>query len=147
MGIPTGRPVVVSQAFERFLRGGISRRQFVRRGAVTVAGLAGLDLLRAAPAFATAKLGSDPKPIPGGFTLPEFGIVPIDPDVHVLPPAPGFEMSTITDFNGVLAAAEIQGSAKGSDGSRFAFDTDMRFMQGGYVGNDGRRYQGTFGFI
>lgn len=147
MGIPSGRPVVASQAFERLLRGGISRRRFVQRGAATVAGLAGLDLLRTVPAFGKAKLGSDPKPIPGGFTLPEFGIVPINPDVHVLPPAPGFEMSTITDFNGVLAASEIQGSATGSDGSRFSFDVDMRFMQGEYVGSDGRRYQGTFGFI
>ena len=137
----------MSPAFERLLRGGISRRQFVRRGTVTVAGLAGLDLLRAVPAFSKPKLGSAPKPIPGGFTVPDFNIVPINPDVHVLPPAVGFEMSTITDFNGAIAASEIQGSASGSDGTSFAFDTDMRFMDGEYVGSDGRHYHGTFGFI
>ena len=56
-------------------------------------------------------------------------------------------MSTITDFDGVIAAGEIQGRARGSDGSRYTFDTDMRFMQGTYVGTDGRRRTGSFGFV
>ena len=63
------------------------------------------------------------------------------------PPAVGFEMSTITDFNGVVAAADIQGAATGSDGSTFGFDTDMRFMDGEFVGEDGRLHHGTFGFV
>ena len=67
--------------------------------------------------------------------------------IHILPPAIGFEMATITDFNGVIAAAEIQGTAQGTDGTQYTFDTDMRFMQGTYVGMDGRRYRGAFGFI
>jgi hypothetical protein len=66
---------------------------------------------------------------------------------HVLPPAIGFEMATITDFNGVVGAAEIQGTARGSDDSHYAFDTDMRFMQGVYVGTDGRLRQRSFAFI
>ena len=52
----------------------------------------------------------DPRPIPGGFDG-NFDPVPADPSVHVLPPAVGFEMSTITDFDGVVGAAEIQGTA------------------------------------
>jgi hypothetical protein len=56
-------------------------------------------------------------------------------------------MSTITDLKGVVAGSEIRGIAHGSDGSRWDFDTDMRFMSGTYVGLDGRLRQGAFGFI
>ena len=145
MGIPVGGSVGVPESFERVLRADISRRQFVRGSAVVVAGLAGFDLFAAAPAF--GDVGSPPKPIPGGFTVPDFGTVPINPAIHVLPPAVGFEMATITDFKGVLGAGEIQGSATGSDSSSYAFDADMRFMGGEYVGSDGRRHFGTFGFV
>ena len=47
-------------------------------------------------------------------------------------------MSTITDFDGVVAAAEIQGRPSGSDGTSYTFDADMRFMKGRYVATDGR---------
>jgi hypothetical protein len=73
--------------------------------------------------------------------------VPADPFIHVMPPAVGPEMSTITDFNGVIAAGEMQGTAHGSDGSSYTFDCDMRFMRGAYVRMDGRRRQGAFGFV
>jgi hypothetical protein len=124
------------------MRETMSRRQFVR---VTVAGVAGVQLLRAAPAF-SASTGA-PKPIPGGFKLPDFTPVPSGADIHVLPPAVGFEMSTITDFNGSVGAAHIIGTATGSDDSHFFFDADMRFMNGEYVGLDGRHHNATFGFV
>ena len=124
------------------MRNTLTRRRFV---GVTVAGLAGSQLLRATPAFGSTT--SAPKPIPGGLSLSTFGPVPVDPDVHVLPPAIGFEMSTITDFNGTIAATEIQGTASGSDGSHWFFDVDMRFMDGEYVGEDGKHHHGTFGFV
>src|SRR5262245_46458127 len=111
MRIPASSQVGVSRHYERALRARISRRQFVRRGAVAVAGLASLEALSASPAFAKRAPAATPKPIPGGFKLPTFDIVPTGADIHVLPPAPGFEMSTITDFNGQVAAAEIQGDA------------------------------------
>jgi hypothetical protein len=84
-----------------------------------------------------------PRPIPGGFDL-NFNPVPRDPFVHVLPPSVGFEMSTITDFDGVIAASETQGTA--NDGA-YTFDCDMRLMRGVYVGLDGRLHEGAFGFI
>jgi hypothetical protein len=56
-------------------------------------------------------------------------------------------MSTITDFDGVLGGSEIRGTARGSDGATYDFDTDMRFMHGVYVGLDGRKHHGTFGFV
>jgi len=123
----------------------MSRRQFVYRSALAVGGLAGLELLR--PAFAFSASGADPTPIPGGFLVPSFATVPDHPDIHVLPPATGFDVSTITDFNGFVAAADITGSATGSDGSSWGFDADMRLMQGRYVGKDGRAREGRFGFI
>ena len=126
------------------MRHTLTRGQFV---GVTFAGLAGTELLRATPAL--GKSTSAPKPIPGGLVVSPSGIttVPSNPTVHVLPPVIGFEMSTITDFNGTVAAAEIQGTATGSDASHYGFDVDMRFMDGEYVGEDGRHHHGTFGFV
>ena len=121
-----------------------SRDQFVRRGALAVGGAAGIGLLNPAAAF--GRTAGDPRPIPGGFSA-TFEPVPSDPFIHVLPPQLGFEMSTITDFSGVVGASEIQGKAHGSDGSSYDFDTDMRFMQGTYVGLDGQLRKGSFGFI
>jgi hypothetical protein len=120
----------------------MTRRRFV---VATVAGVAGFELLRASPVRGASTVA--PKPIPGGFTIPDFTLVPSGADIHVLPPAIGFEMSTITDFNGVIAATEIQGTATGSDGASYTFDTDMRFMTGEYVGEDGLHHHGTFGFV
>ena len=100
--------------------------------------------------LATAALGrgkpGDPKPIPGGFTS-EFVPVPSDPFIHVLPPILSFEMSTIGDFDGTLGAADIQGTAHGSDGTTYTFDADMRFMQGTYVDTAGNVTHGSFAFI
>lgn len=120
-----------------------SRAQMLRR-AVAVGALSGVGLLDAGPALAW--WGAQPKPIPGGFDQ-NFTPVPKDPFIHVLPPAVGFEMSTITDFRGIVAATEVQGKARGSDGSTYTFDADMRFMRGHYVGRDGRKRWGTFGFV
>ena len=99
------------------------------------------------PLAAFGRSAGSPNPIPGGFLLPSFDAVPADPDLHVLPPAFGFESSTIGDLEGVVAAADIQGGAHGSDGAAYTFDADMRVMQGLYVDTDGKLKKGTFGFI
>jgi hypothetical protein len=96
---------------------------------------------------AAAKPGTgEPNPIPGGFDE-SFTPVPSDPLIHVLPPAPGFEMSTITDFNGTVAGAEIRGTAVGSDDSQWDFDADMRFMEGTFVDTAKRLRHGAFAFV
>jgi hypothetical protein len=138
--VPDGVGLVVNRA----VTDRTSRAQILRRGAVAVGALSSLSLLDVAPAFAAA--GAQPRPIPGGLDQ-NFNPVPRHPFIHVLPPALGFEMSTITDFRGTIAAADIQGTAHGSDGTRYTFDADMRFMRGRYVGRDGRRRWGSFGFI
>jgi hypothetical protein len=122
----------------------MSRGQALRRSAAAVGAVGAVGLVDAAPALAW--WGAQPRPIPGGFDE-NFNLVPKNPFIHVLPPALGFEMSTITDFRGTIAAGETQGTARGSDGSTYAFDTDMRFMRGTYIGRDGRRRRGSFGFV
>jgi hypothetical protein len=122
----------------------ISRRQMLRQGALATGALAGLSLFDVGPALASA--GRQPRPIPGGFDA-NFNPVPVDPFIHVLPPAYGFEMSTITDFRGEVVAGEVQGTAHNGNGGTRSFDCDMRFMRGEYIGRDGRRRDATFGFI
>jgi hypothetical protein len=121
-----------------------SRRQLLRRSAAALGGLASLELLD--PSSVLASAPAAPRPIPGGLDL-NFNPVRSDPFIHVFAPSVGSEMATITDFNGVIAASETQGTAKGSDGSNYTFDCDMRFMRGVYVGLDRRLHNGSFGFI
>ena len=123
---------------------GMSRGEVLKRGAAVAGAISAFGLLDTRSALAWG--GAAPRPIPGGFDE-NFNIVPRHPFIHVLPPALGFEMSTITDFQGTIAACEIQGHARGSDGSLYTFDTDMRFMHGTYVAMDGRRRTGSFGFV
>jgi hypothetical protein len=121
----------------------ITRRDLLGRTAGAAVGVSmGL------PAFAAAaKPGTGvPNPIPGGFDA-EFNPVTSDPLIHVLPPAPGFEMATITDFNGTVAAAEIRGRAVGTDDSEWDFDADMRFMEGTFVDTAKRLRHGAFAFV
>ena len=124
----------------------LSRRQVLVRGAAVAGGFAGLGLLE--PAIALARGHGTPNPIPGGLDE-SFAPVPSDPFIHVLAPGlgPQLEMATITDFKGVIGASEIRGSARGSDGSTWDFDTDMRFMQGTYVDRNGQERKGSFGFV
>jgi hypothetical protein len=133
-----------SYFFERATTAGMSRRQFLRRSAVAAGGIAGLGLLGTHPAF--GQFTADPKPIPGGLDE-NFNFVSSDPFIHLFPPAVGLEMATITDFTGLIGAAEIQGAAHGSDGSAYTFDADMRFMRGDYIGEDGRFRVGAFAFV
>jgi len=134
-------PVAEAAIFDRV----VSRRRVLAQGAFALGGLAAVSSLFQIRA-ATAAGGAGPKPIPGGFSR-SFKPVPKSPAAHVFQPLKGGELSTIGDFRGFVAATEIQGKARGSDGSRHSFDVDMRFMQGQYVDTDGRLRFGTFGFI
>jgi hypothetical protein len=121
----------------------LSRRQFV----ATAAGATGAILASGLwmPGTALAD-NAAPKPIPEG--IQPFG--PGTEVFHVFPIAHGVEPSTITDFHGSIAAAEIQGTGTATNSgstSSLNFDADMRFMQGVYIGVDGEKHSGTFGFI
>jgi hypothetical protein len=63
----------------------------------------------------------------------------------------GVDPSSINDFNGFVGVADVQGTGKGTnpDGSTetLLFDTDMRFMNGVYVGVDGAVHRGAFALV
>jgi hypothetical protein len=130
-------------------RSRFSRRRLLQTGAVAAGTLAGAGVFNVGSAFGAN--GTDPKPIPGGFDE-SFNFATHDPFFHALPPGVATdsngitvgEGSTITDFNGVIAAADVQGTA--NNGAYF-FDCDMRFMDGVYAGEDGKLRQGSFGFV
>jgi hypothetical protein len=128
---------------------GLSRRQLLRQGGLALTGVTGASLLDATSAFGKPlgkKPPIGPRPIPGGFDE-NFNLVSDDAAFHFFPPGIGFDMSTITDFNGIVGGSEIRGTAHGKDGTAYDFDTDMRFMRGVYIGLDGRVHAGSFGFI
>ena|SRR5687767_12021460 len=130
----------------------LSRRRFGRAvaGAAGLAAGAGLGL----PAVAHAQLtgGAAPKPIPGGFTI-------FNTFIHHYPPPPAGtdrlqtmgDQSQIFDFDGLVTNNRVTGTGRGTDtrtgvAREMPFRADVGFMQGAYVGEDGRRRQGTFVF-
>jgi hypothetical protein len=126
-----------------FSTDGLSRRRLIQGGA-GVFGVATLGGVGAGRASA-AKPDWQPRPIPGGLAE-NFSPVPVDPVIHVLPPSIGFDVSTITDFKGVVGAAEIRGTA--TDGATtYDFDADMRFMKGQYITIDGQLRDAAFAFV
>jgi hypothetical protein len=121
----------------------LSRRQFMTAAAATTGVVLGSGLWM--PGLALAD-DNAPKPIPGGFTF--NGKL-----FHVDATSPGLtENSSIFDFHGSIGAAIIDGKGTGTNTktgvtTSLLFDTDMRFMQGVYIGLDGEKHFGTFSLI
>jgi hypothetical protein len=142
------RPFGHSHFWERAL----SRRQLLAGTAGVAVGTAfGL------PAFArAASPGSAmPRPIPGGTTIDGLGLFHFYfPTSHnpvgatsTIESGRG-DPSTITDFNGFLGVGEwAGGTGKDQKGTTLYWAADVRFMDGEYVGLDGRRHQGAFAFV
>ena len=128
----------------------ISRRQFTRTAAGVVAAGAVLGSGLWRPSQARAKAAAGPNPIPGGTPL-------LGGAFHVFIPADGdpidAEPATITDFKGYVGNAYLFGTVSrknkvtGEEVTLPFVDSDMRFMQGIYLGTDQQIHQGTFGFI
>jgi len=136
----------------------LSRRSLIRAAAGTALGA---GLLRPKLVYAidddddsehTACIS--PNPIPGGVTaLKPFGIFvhhnPLNPatpltDIH--------DPSQITDFDGFVGLTHIRGGGTGTDTAtgattRLAFQADMGFSQGKFIGTDGRQHRGTLAFV
>jgi IMP dehydrogenase/GMP reductase len=134
----------------------VTRRRFLGTAGATGVGLGlGSGLLTSAVAMAdsdrsavaVADRGGSavlPRPIPSGF------VTPVGVFIHHHLPGRGIEASQITDFRGTIGLAQLTGTGTGTingTSSKLNFEIDNRFMQGTYVGVDGRRHQGTFGFI
>jgi len=127
-----------------YARHRLSRRTFIGGAAAATGVTVGSGLLWPAAGSAAAHRNRAPKPTTaklkvGGKTF------------HVSSFGPGMDPSSITDFKGFVGVADVRGKgvATNPDGSTetLLFDTDMRFMQGVYVAQDGKTYRGTFGFV
>jgi len=134
-----------------FWQHAMSRRQFAR----TVAGTAVVGATLAAglwrPGPARARGSSEPVPIPGGFQAGGHTF-------HVFAPGlgtnlPDQEPATITDFNGFVGVAYLNGMVTQTNTTtgqvrRLPFlASDMRFMQGVFRDTEGRVHQGTFALV
>ena len=150
------RGVARGDVWERAGEHGVTRGSFLTKTAGAVGAFAGLAAL--SPASARAATDARPKPIPGGLHPADLGLpVPPFPEIiHIQ--APGVatlgdsEPITITDFNGNIGYAIVDGEGTGRDTAtgatkRYSFNVDMRFMQGVYVAEDGRVRRATFGFV
>jgi hypothetical protein len=127
-----------------------SRRQFIQTGGA-IAAVMGAGVFR--PRILHAAAPDDPVPIPGG--TPALGGA-----FHFYGPTPdgsldpiNAEPGTITNVNGVVGLAYIDGTvtrtriSTGEQEELPFIGSDMRFIQGVYRGVDGKPRQGTFGFI
>jgi hypothetical protein len=95
-----------------------------------------------------------PNPIPGGVTgLKPFGIFIHHNPLSPLTSLPDIsDPSQITDFDGFVGLTHIRGGGTGTDTAtgattRLAFQADMGFSQGKFIGTDGRTHEGTFAFV
>jgi len=113
---------------EHFWERALSRRQFLGTAAAASGVAVTASLWVPGLAEAAAPGAGTPRPIPGT-------VVPA-----------GAEPSAITDFNGFVAVADIEGTGTGT-GSGLTFGADMRFMTGTFKGTDDRIHRGTFGFV
>ena len=143
----SGWPVAPgSKSSSHFARHGLSRRAFMGGAAAAAAGASlGSGLLWPAAASAGSLTIAPPRPTPATTTVNGVAFHFVNPFQA------GVDPSSITDFKGFVGAADVQGTgtARNPDGSveTLLFDTDMRFMQGTYVGLDGAVHEATFGFV
>jgi hypothetical protein len=136
----------------------LSRRNLICGAAGAVVGA---GLLRPEPAFAHNDDDRNEhagcaltNPIPGGVVpFKPFGVV-----VHHNPLSPATPLanindpSQITDFDGFVSLTHIRGGGTGTNTDTgattpLAFQADMGFSQGKFIGADGRHHEGTFAFV
>ena len=104
---------------------------------------------------ASSSLPASASPLDAAVTRAEFGDVPMASPIHILdknghhnvPPGPYTEPSEILNFRGHVATGVAIGTAHDNHGRRLTLGgagTDVRLMQGEYVGTDGAVHHGTF---
>ena len=131
----------------------LNRRDFLK--------LAGINALAFGAALAlkgsASAHGDGPKPIPGGIqpfgpgTMVYHLFLPGYPPAGSPDPAVN-DLSVITDFNGHVGLAYVQGTGTRTDltsgeTTRNVFEVDLRFMQGAYISEDGTHHHGTFALV
>src|SRR5215472_15971744 len=140
---------------------GVTRRSLIR-GATGAAAGAGLMLSSGLSLPALADGGEDnncrvlARPSPD-ITGPGHFFFPGPPDGSAPPTFPhfpnaGFDPSTVTDFKGVIAQADLNFAGTGTnldtnESVPYTFHTDWRFFKGTFVAIDGLEHKGTLNFI
>jgi hypothetical protein len=132
----------------------LSRRQLFAQ----VAGVGGAAIMAPLILPRTARAAppglGEARPIPGGTQIGPFGFF------HFYFPAANpvgatdtiangrGDPSLITDFNGFIGVGEWgPGTGKDQASNMLYWEADVRFMDGEYIGLDGRHRQGAFAFI
>ena len=110
-------------------------------------GLCVPELAQAAPHKDKKEKNVLPKPIPGGVSplgifIHHFPVIPTATPLQNLT-----EPSQISDFKGLVGLNRIRGAGRGKGLPALAFQADLGFMKGLYIGEDGKRHHGTFCFI
>ena len=129
----------------------LSRQQFARTaaGAAVVGATLGSGVWR--PGWAKGRGSNEPVPIPGGFQAGGQTFHVFGPGLNDNPPDQ--QPSTITDFNGFVGLAYLDGMVTQTDTKtgqvrRLPFLTsDMRFMRGVFRDTEGRVHQGAFALV
>ena len=145
-----------SFSWNKFQQKCVSRRNLFR-GAAGAA--MGASLLHPTSAYAWHDDDNKPcrgpiiNPIPGGVApFKQLGVFihhnPLNPAVAV---ANINDPSQITDFDGLVGLTHIRGGGTGTDTTTgvttpLAYQADMGFSQGKFIGTDGRQHKGTFAF-
>ena len=142
---------------ENFAHKRLSRRNLIRGAAGTILGA---GLLGSKSAHADDDDDGEhaecvgTNPIPGGLApFAPLGIfIHHNPLNAATPLANINDPSQITDFDGVVGLTHIRGGGTGTNtatgvATRLAFQADMGFSQGKFIGTDGREHRGTFAFV
>ena len=144
--------------WEHFQEKWLSRRGLLRGAAGTMLGAGFLrpKLVHASDVDGEGEQAPcvGPNPIPGGVVgLKPYGIFvhhnPLNP---ATPLANINDPSQITDFDGFVGLTHIRGGGTGTDTGTgamtpLAFQADMGFSQGTFMGTDGHQHRGTFVFV
>ncbi len=124
----------------------VSRRNFL----TTSAGAAGLAFWLPEAARAGQGEGKSvaPKPIPGGVSPLGIFIHHFPAQLTAQPLAALNEPSQINDFKGFVGLTRLRGAGMSPQfAGTLAYQSDMGFMKGVFIAEDGNLHQGVFGFI
>ena len=128
-------------------REGTSRRNFL----TSAAGAAGLAFWL--PELVQARgqgvgKSAAPKPIPGGVAPLGIFIHHFPAQLTAAPLDTLSEPSQITDFKGFVGLTRLRGAGTSPQyPGTLAYQSDMGFMKGVFIAEDGNLHQGVFGFI
>lgn len=129
--------------------GALSRRQFLATAGVSAAAATAVLSL---PRHAFASTCALPNPIPGTLDGSPFHVLLPGHPAFGSPDPATHDPSLITDFNGHVGLAYVQGMGTRTDKAtgevrRLPFEVDLRFMKGEYRGADGRHHHGAFALL